>query len=276
MQEPQSLERLEARPLRDDLVADLLRQPLSLPARRPEDADQPDVVDHVGEVAADVGRLARELLVKVAAAGRDPDDYRPQDHHHHEQHRSELPVDRSEHGDAEDHREAGRDRGPRQLVLDRPRGVGRGRDAPGEGARKLLDEISRPVAGQVIEEIEAQVGSDRGESVRRGPPGHTPQEVVARDDREEDTDRPPERLRRRRTGAQHVDQVLHRVLRTDRARYRGDDRGDDDDMASHPPRQRNAAETGSVRARRIAEGADDSRRQPRLPRRRVVRPLRCP
>jgi len=62
-----------------------------------------------------------------------------------------------EHADAADHCDGRRNGRPGQGIFDAPRGVGRRRDAAGEGAGELIGEIARAVAGQMIEKIEPEI-----------------------------------------------------------------------------------------------------------------------
>ena len=88
-----------------------------------------------------------------------------------------------------------------ERVLDRPRGIGRRRDAPGERAGKLFDEVARALTGQMVEQLQSHVAAHGDEGVRRRPAGDAPQQVVAGNEPQQDSDRAPEKRRRRLMGA---------------------------------------------------------------------------
>ena len=56
---------------------------------------------------------------------------------------------------------------------------------PASAPGKLLDEIARAVAGEMIEQLDADVAAHRDEGMRRGPAGDPPQDVVAGDQPEQ-------------------------------------------------------------------------------------------
>jgi len=70
----------------------------------------------VGEIAAHVRRMPREILMKLPSVRGPPRDDRAEHADHGQQHRSEMPVDGPEDENTGDHRNPGRDRGPRQRA----------------------------------------------------------------------------------------------------------------------------------------------------------------
>jgi hypothetical protein len=72
-----------------------------------------------------------------------------------------------------------------------------------------------------MEQVAPQIARDGHETVRRHPAADPPQHVVRCDQTCEQAERCPDRTVRARR--QRVDQVLHRILRGDRASHRQDD-----------------------------------------------------
>ena len=70
----QPLERSQAQPLRLHLVLDLHAQALLLALRGAERAHQADVAHDIGEIAAHMRRMSREILMQLPAARGPPRD----------------------------------------------------------------------------------------------------------------------------------------------------------------------------------------------------------
>ena len=139
-----------------------------------EGAHQPDIADDVGEIAADMRGVTGEALVQMGAVSCHPADGRAQHPDDDQQYRRQMPVDRAEHENAAEHGRARRDGGPCERVLDGPRSIGRRGDAARQCAGKALDEVARTLAGQVIEEIQANISPHCHKSIGRHPAGKPP------------------------------------------------------------------------------------------------------
>ena len=187
----QPLERAQALPLRFHLVLDLRAEALLLALRGAECAHQAHVAHDVGEIAAHVRGLACEVSMQLAPARSPPRDERSENAHHGEQHRRQMPVDRAEHQDAGDHRDARRNCVPGERALDEPGRVGCGRDAARERPGELFHEVACALSRQMIEQVHADVPADGDESVSGRPAGDSPQDVVAGDQPQQNADGAP-------------------------------------------------------------------------------------
>jgi hypothetical protein len=99
----------------------------------------------------------------------------------------------------------------------------------------LVDEVARAVTRQMIEQLHANVAADGDEGMRGRPAGDAPQNAVAGYQPQQNRDGAPQHRRRRLMSAEHVDQVLYRVLGSHVAQYGCEHRGDHDEMAEKPP-----------------------------------------
>ena len=79
MKQPQSLERAQTRPLRRHLMLDTARQPLTLAIRGGERPDQPDIGDHVGQIADHDRSTCGEAIVQMATSRSLLPDHRAND-----------------------------------------------------------------------------------------------------------------------------------------------------------------------------------------------------
>lgn len=90
------------------------------------------------------------------------------------------------------------------------------------------------MAGEVIEQIEPHIAANRREGVGRGPAGEPPQQAVAADQDKQQDHRTPDLDVGRLADAEHVDEVLDRVLRADRAADGRKDGGENGQVAPKP------------------------------------------
>ena len=141
-------------------------------------------------------------------------------------------ADGANQRDRRDRRRTRRQHVPHEHVLggeNRVRGRG---DAAGQRAGQAVGEIGRRMAHQMAEQVAAQVAGDADEGEIRDPARHPPKQIICGDQRAEHEERRPH------AGGfvtgQHIDQEFHAVLGADRARHRGQHRGQDDRMRQRP------------------------------------------
>ena len=122
-------------------------------------------------------------------------------------------IDGHDHHDRAEHRDARRQDVPRHHVLGGVDRVRRRGDPAREHPRLFLGEVGRRVAAQVLEQVAPQVARHGDERMRADPAAHAPEHVVGGDQSDQDHERAPKGARMSAALAEHVDQVLDRVLR---------------------------------------------------------------
>jgi len=75
------------------------------------------------------------------------------------------------------------------------------------------------MSAQILEEVAPQVAGHGDERMRRDPAADPPQQVIRRDQSDEDRERTPQRPGMMPAGAEHVDKMFDRVLRSERTAH---------------------------------------------------------
>ena len=232
VEQAQPLDGLQALALGGHLMGDLAGQPRLLALGGAEGAHQAHIAHHIGQIAAHRrGFAGIALMQMLAPAGKPTDDDR-EANDDGEQHQGHRPVDEAEDGDAAENRGRRRNRGPCEGVLDNPGGFGGRGDAGGERPRELVGKIARAMPGQMIEELEAKRAAGGDEDIARDPPGKPPHQMVAGNEAEQQSHRPPELPRGGMMQVQHVNQILDAILRGDGAAD-GQQHGKQDHKMAH-------------------------------------------
>jgi hypothetical protein len=174
MKQPQSLEGPQTLLLRRHFVLDLPAEPPSLSPGRAKGAHQPHIGDNVGQIASDARRTISEAIEQATAAGGKSPDHAADQHGERRQHCRHTPVHKTEHRDAADHRCGGRQSHPGQRIFEAECSIGSGGNAPGDGTREAIGKILRAVAGQMLEETDAQIAGDCDKGSGRDPAGQPP------------------------------------------------------------------------------------------------------
>ena len=203
-----------------------------LAAEAAEGAHQRHVADDVDHLAVDGGGLVGEVVMQRPAGGGEAEHQADHDAGDKRQAARHRQADGANQRDRRDRRRAGRQHVPDEHVLDGEDGVrGRG-DAARQHAGQAIGEVARRMPGQMAEQVAPQVAGDADEGEIRDPARHPPQQIVGRDQRDEQEKRRPDAARLR--FGQRVDQELHAVLGADRAGHGGEHRGQDDRMRHRP------------------------------------------
>ena len=224
MSEPQLFEIAQAASARRQFPVDGRVEPVVLeaqPAKRPH---QRHVVDDIDHLAVDGGGLVGEIVMQRLAGGGQAEH---RDHHDagdHDQARRHRQADGSDQRDRRNRGDARRQHVPDEHVFDREDRVRRRGDAAGQHSRQPVGKIARRMAGQVTEDVAAQIAGHSHKGEARGPAGDPPQEIVRGDQRHEENECQPYAARASRPGRQPVDQILHAILRAHRTGNRCDNR----------------------------------------------------
>ena len=163
-----------------------------------------------------------------------PPDHCADDHRDHGQHHRHLPIDDAEHGDAADHRRGWRYGGPGQRVFEAERRICGCGDAAGESSREVIAEITRAMPREVLEQVDAEVTADQDKGLGRDPAGEPPQQIVAGDERQQESDRRPQALTVGAARSEGIDKVFDAVLRADGAADCSEHRQQHSKMAAEP------------------------------------------
>ncbi len=233
VKQPQLFEVVEAAPARRHLAVDRCVEPAVLAADAAESPDQRHVADHVDHLAVDRGGLVGEFVVERPTGGCEMPHGHHQDAGKHRQDRRHLQADSRDEPDRDRGRDAGRHHVPDEHVLQRVGGVGRGSDAAGQGAGHAIGKERRCMAGQMAEQVAAQIAGDADEGGTRDPAGQPPKQIIGRDQARKEQEPEPSSGGRScvvQPPGQGIDQYLDTVLRPDRAADRSEDRADDRGM----------------------------------------------
>ena len=184
--------RLQALALGGHLMGDLAGEPRLLALGGAEGAHQAHIAHHIGQITAHRRGLAGIALMQMLAPARQRADDDREANDDSEKHQGHRPVDEAEDGDAAENRRRRGNCGPGEGVLDDPGGVGGGGDAGGERAGELVGEIASAMPGQMIEEVETKRAAGGDEDIARDPPGEPPHQMIAGDEAEQQSHRPPE------------------------------------------------------------------------------------
>ena len=95
--------------------------------------------------------------------------------------------------------------------------------------------VSSVLPGEMTEEIQADISADTDKRLGGRPPSDTPEQIVRRDEPEEQADRSPDRKRCRTWTPQDVDERPYGILGTNAAADREDDRKKYDAMTDRTP-----------------------------------------
>jgi len=237
MQQAQLLEIDQAAAPRAQLAVDGFVEAAPLAAETIEGMHERHVADDIDHFAVDRRRAIREgVMQRPAGRGQVKHD------RHHDaadaaQHRGHRQADGGDEADRDERGGAWRQHVPDEHVVDGEHGIGRGGDAARQHARLPAGEVARRVTGQVPEEIASQVAGDGREGATRDPAGEAPEQVIERDQRDQQEKREPDGTAGARAARQRVDQELHAVLGADRAGHRGQHGGQDDGMRNRPAAQ---------------------------------------
>ncbi len=170
------------------------------------------------------------MVPRRAAAG-EPVQHEREDGGGQHQARGHEWIDRGNHHDRADHRDARRQHVPRRCVLGGIDRIRCCRDPAREHAGLFLGEVGGRVAAEIRKQVAPQIARHRDESVRADPAADPPQHVVGGDQADQDHEGGPERTGMAAALAEHVDQMLDGVLRGERAANSGQHAGQHDGVS---------------------------------------------
>jgi len=233
VQQPQPLEIEQALAAGRHLLADRLVEADMLARRRAEGADQRHVANHVGQLALDPRRLVGKAVMQGRTRGRQLEQRDDQDRgdagedgRHRNAHHREI-------GDGAGRRHTRRQHVPHEQILDREGGIrGRG-DAARERACQSLGEVARRMTGEVPEQLAAQIAAHAHEGMAGNPSAQPPQQIVGRDQGDQDHEGDPD-SRMRPSGGERIDQELDRILGAYGATHGAQDGDEDRGMRQRP------------------------------------------
>ena len=90
------------------------------------------------------------------------------------------------------------------------------------------------MAREVLEQVDAEVTADQDKGLGRDPAGKPPQQIVAGDKRQQETDRRPQALTVGAARSEGIDKVFDAVLRADGAADCGEHRQQHGNMTAEP------------------------------------------
>ena len=205
----------QASPTRGQFAVDGGVEAVVLVVEPAECPHQRHVVDDIDHFAVDGGGLVGEIVVQRLARGGDVehgDDDGACDDDHAGGHRQ---ADGSNQRDRHNCGDARRQHIPHEHVFHREDGIRGGGDPARQHARQPIDEIARGVAGEMAEDVTAQIAGDAHEGETRRPARDAPQQNVGCDQRYEENECQPYTAAMGRPGGERVDQILHAILRAD-------------------------------------------------------------
>ena len=242
--------------VRGGLALERLRQPRALPLGRGEGLERPHVGDHVDQLAADRPALARVLAVQGGAAQAERDHHAGGDDGKARDGGGQAPVDGREDDQGADEVHDRRRHFPGQPVAQGAEVAGHGGDAVPQRPGQLVLEPAHGMAGDVLEQVGADVDARADGHLGPDPAGNAPQHRLRRDQAQEQQQGVLHAVTAAGAG-QSVDEEFHRVLHAHRAGGR----------AGHQHQQR--PEGGSARHEVVGEEGGGAAELPGSPARRA-------
>jgi hypothetical protein len=199
-----------------------------------EGTDKGEVLHHVHQLPVHGGGPAGKGVMQLLALAAQGGDAGGQGAGGQHQATGHDGVHAGQEADSQHHGH-GRWHGVPGEVLQQGEGGGAGgADAAGQRAGGAIGEVARRMACQMAEQLGPHGGGGAGEAVGRNPAADAPQHVIGGDHAGQDGKGHPHRVGADlgRIARERVDQVLHRVVRADRAGHRTQHRCHDRDMRS--------------------------------------------
>jgi hypothetical protein len=201
-------------------------------AKRPH---QRHVVDDIDHLAIDRGGLVREFVMqRLASRG----EVKHRNHHgagDGDQTRRHRQADGSDQRDRRDGRDARRQHVPDEHVFDGEDGIRCRGNATCQHSRQTVGKIARRVAGEMTEDVAAQITGHSHKCEAGGPTRDPPQKIIGGDHRHEENECQPYAACVGRPGRQAIDQMLHAILRAYRTSNRCNNSGQNDEMRGRAP-----------------------------------------